>query len=274
VSSNVPYYVFAGMVVTAVVFFVLWATKIRTYISPASDDADAKTSWIQLLIVGLGAIGGAGSLIAAFLALSNAQAVEAQRAEASLLQDYLKQAQSMIVEHKDTLKYDAYDPNNSEPQVNEQLRAQTLAVLGAIKTPERKRQVLRYLYDSNLIKYDPYQPTTAVDLWNADLERANLSYYPIRYANLNHAVLQWAKLDHANLYRTYLYGASLAGANFNSAYLEGANLGYTDLTDADFSKADLPGADLQDASGITNEELEQQARSLKGAIMPDGSKHD
>ena len=28
------------------------------------------------------------------------------------------------------------------------------------------------------------------------------------------------------------------------------------------------------ATGITNEELEQQAKSLKGAIMPDGQKYE
>ena len=37
--------------------------------------------------------------------------------------------------------------------------------------------------------------------------------------------------------------------------------------------ADLREANLQYAKGITIEELEQQAQSLKGATMLDGSKH-
>ena len=40
------------------------------------------------------------------------------------------------------------------------------------------------------------------------------------------------------------------------------------------SGADLRNANLSDASGITNEELEQQASSLKGATMPNGQKYE
>jgi uncharacterized protein YjbI with pentapeptide repeats len=36
----------------------------------------------------------------------------------------------------------------------------------------------------------------------------------------------------------------------------------------------LSGADLEEAKGIPNEELEQQAASLKGATMPDGQKYE
>jgi hypothetical protein len=35
----------------------------------------------------------------------------------------------------------------------------------------------------------------------------------------------------------------------------------------------LDNADLRGATGITNEELERQAESLEGTVMPDGSKH-
>jgi hypothetical protein len=48
----------------------------------------------------------------------------------------------------------------------------------------------------------------------------------------------------------------------------------TDLSGADLSRADLSEADLGGAKGITNEQLEQQARSLKGATMPDGQKYE
>jgi hypothetical protein len=39
------------------------------------------------------------------------------------------------------------------------------------------------------------------------------------------------------------------------------------------SWANLNGANLSGTKGITNEQLEQQAETLEGAIMPDGSKH-
>jgi uncharacterized protein YjbI with pentapeptide repeats len=49
----------------------------------------------------------------------------------------------------------------------------------------------------------------------------------------------------------------------SGAYLRGVNL----------SGADLGGVNLSGATGITTEKLEKNAKSLKGAIMPNGSKH-
>jgi uncharacterized protein YjbI with pentapeptide repeats len=65
-----------------------------------------------------------------------------------------------------------------------------------------------------------------------------------------------------------LVSTDLSGANLRSLALSRA-----DLSGAILSGAILRGADLSGAAGITNEELEQKAFSLEGAIMPDGSKH-
>jgi hypothetical protein len=46
------------------------------------------------------------------------------------------------------------------------------------------------------------------------------------------------------------------------------------LTGADLSGADLSDADLTEAIGISGEELELGANSLKGATMPDGQKYE
>jgi uncharacterized protein YjbI with pentapeptide repeats len=51
----------------------------------------------------------------------------------------------------------------------------------------------------------------------------------------------------------------LRGADLEDTFLEGANL----------SEASLEGA-----TGITVEELEEQAASLEGTTMPDGTEHD
>jgi uncharacterized protein YjbI with pentapeptide repeats len=51
--------------------------------------------------------------------------------------------------------------------------------------------------------------------------------------------------------------------------LSGADLRKTELEDANLSGADLSGADLSGAKGVTEEQL-AQAKSLKGATMPDG----
>src|SRR5215204_6231891 len=77
-------------------------------------------------------------------------------------------------------------------------------------------------------------------------------------------------------------GADLQETNLSKAVLSGARLGpppreedgEPNPTPADQSGADLSGANLSDAQGITNEELEQQSSSLKGAIMPNGQKYE
>ena len=46
------------------------------------------------------------------------------------------------------------------------------------------------------------------------------------------------------------------------------------LSDAELYGASMRGTDLKGVTGITREELEQQAESLAGATMPDGTMHD
>jgi hypothetical protein len=140
------------------------------------------------------------------------------------------------------------------------------------------------------------------NLYGADLEGSNLNLADLRGANLASADLSGADLTDANLLPydeknsttwnkhnlekrstlnngdsfsrkglkvrkgltvTNLSGATLREAQFCNAWLGGVNL----------SGADLEGADLEGAKGITTEELVEQAKSLKGATMPDGSKH-
>jgi len=45
------------------------------------------------------------------------------------------------------------------------------------------------------------------------------------------------------------------------------------LTEVAVSAANLGGANLIDARGVTEEQLEEQAQTLEGATMPDGSEH-
>jgi uncharacterized protein YjbI with pentapeptide repeats len=77
----------------------------------------------------------------------------------------------------------------------------------------------------------------------------------------------------------YLIYANLEGAELSGADLRTSNLTGADLTDADLSSADLNGAckyiddSFTKTRLVSNEELEQQAASLEGATMPDGSKH-
>jgi hypothetical protein len=68
-------------------------------------------------------------------------------------------------------------------------------------------------------------------------------------ANLYRANLAGANLTRVNLYGACLTGADLSGANLYGACLTGANLAGANLYRADLTKADLDGANLTGANG-------------------------
>jgi uncharacterized protein YjbI with pentapeptide repeats len=130
-----------------------------------------------------------------------------------------------------------------------------------------------------------------VDLSKANLREASLVKADLSNANLNYANLREAILREVNLREAILHEANLSKTWLSEAFLGMADLSKADLSDAVLSKAalirvDLRNANLDDAylgeadlsfadlSGakITDEEL-AKAKSLKGAIMPDGSIH-
>jgi uncharacterized protein YjbI with pentapeptide repeats len=105
-------------------------------------------------------------------------------------------------------------------------RAQTLAVLEGLD-PDRKRILLQFLYESNLIKVDK----AIISLVGANLKWANL---------------QGAKLQGAFLKEAILKGANLQGADLQGAGLERAEL----------ERAWLQGANLRGTKGLTQEQLD------------------
>jgi uncharacterized protein YjbI with pentapeptide repeats len=121
---------------------------------------------------------------------------------------------------------------------------------------------------------------SGADLTGADLSRASLlkakllSEQGLKAANLSFAVLAFANLQLADLSGTNLWGTSLVSADLWSANLSGAYLLGTDLSGAylfaaKLSGAHLDGANLTGATGWTEVQL-NQAKTLKGATMPDG----
>jgi hypothetical protein len=121
-------------------------------------------------------------------------------------------------------------------------RARTLTVLPRLDG-ERKGSVLQFLFESELI----YKEQTLLDKGGLIERRHNI----------------------VSLEQAYLRGAYLS-----EACLSEADLRWAILSEAYLSGADLSGADLIEAQGITNEELEQQAKSLEGATMPNGQKYE
>ena len=135
---------------------------------------------------------------------------------------------------------------------------------------------------------------SGADLSGADFMNANLSEAILLEANLSRADfleanLCNAHLNGADLSGTYLYKADLTRADFgeifyggaffsearriNSANLSKANLSGANLSGANLRGVDLSGADLTKVIAVSNEELERQAKSLKGATLPNGSIH-
>ena len=120
----------------------------------------------------------------------------------------------------------------------------------------------------------------------ADLSGANLSDAHLSDAHLNDADIgDGTSLFNADLSDADLSGATLTGgAHLNDAILSGTILSGADLSGADLRGANLRGADLREANlreanlngaqGVTEEELEEQAKTLEGATMPEGSIHD
>ena len=116
------------------------------------------------------------------------------------------------------------------------------------------------------------------NLTGTDLSRADLEEVKLRRANLTKANLSGADLERADLWSANLVEADLSRANLIGADLRYANLTGADLTNATLNSyshgANLKGANLKDVTGITVEQLEEQAESLQGATMPDGTKYD
>jgi uncharacterized protein YjbI with pentapeptide repeats len=127
-------------------------------------------------------------------------------------------------------------------------------------------------------------------LMDAFLQATKLNKASLTKAILIGAIMFGADLTEANLSGANLNRAKLTGANLNRARLIGANLtgadlGGTDLTGADLTGADLTGANLGPSENsayisrapasaiVTNKQL-AKVKSLKGTIMPDGTKHD
>jgi uncharacterized protein YjbI with pentapeptide repeats len=226
--------------------------------------------------------------------------IEEQRAQDAALQAYLDQMSQLMLER---------DLRSSKERSEESIlaRARTRTVLARLNS-RRKGSVVQFLYEADLInKNHPVVSLSDVRLSGADLSGANLSYADLSGvelidANLSDgADLSDADLSGANLRKADLGGANLSGADLGGAELQlavlsganllganlsgGANLSYADLSDAELidanlsdtylNQADLSGANLLGADlGVSEEELDEQAKTLEGATMTDGSMHD
>lgn len=211
---------------------------------------------------------------------ANQVAADDLRAQEERLQAYLEDMARLLID-EDLLS----SAEDAEPRFL--ARARTLAVLREAGD-DQKQVIVSFLAESGLAgSRNGAVPVVSLANTNlagadlhtvdymegADLTEADLSNTWVPQ-ELNGAILTGAELDGADLPEGILRSAYLSGADLSNAILERADLTDANLTDADLTGADLTGADLTDVEGITAEELEEQAASLEGATMPDGTIHD
>jgi uncharacterized protein YjbI with pentapeptide repeats len=269
--------------------------------------------WLQLLIVpAILVVGGyllnsqqtARQLATEESRAENQLEAEEERAQQEALQQYNNEMRSLIFE-EDLLESQEGDP------VRELARARTLGVLDNLD-PDRKRIIVQFLRQTSLLSSydDTIVDLSGADLTEAylrearlvntnlgvqgpltphvertDLSGANLSGAILLGANLQAAILEGADLSGALVGSTdpnlpwHPENADFEGADLSDADLSGAELVAVDLREANLDGANLEDADLSEANlegatGVTVEELEEQAASLEGATMPDGTEHD
>jgi uncharacterized protein YjbI with pentapeptide repeats len=151
--------------------------------------------------------------------------------------------------------------SDADSEVLRLARARTLAIV-ANSDAEGNKSVTRFLTELDLVKgSDSVRLLSQSHLQGADLDGAFLPS-----ADLNTSLLRDADLGGA-----MLISANLSGAILTNADLRGANLAYANLEGAVLEGAELSGANLTNAA-LTDEQLDA-SKSLKGATMPDGSKH-
>jgi len=225
----------------------------------AQDVRHAKTlwDWLSLLIIPL--VLAVGGLAFSFAQDARQQETEEQRAQDAALQAYLDEIGQLLLDKK-------LQPENLDDEARTLARARTLTILERLKPdaretasptgplrpgPDRKRSVLQFLYESNLINKE----NVVVDLSGANLGDANLRTIDLSSASLRgstlagatlfNADLKYADLQDSTLVEADLRGAYLTEANLTHANLRDAQLGNTRLIDADLTAADLSGANLQ-----------------------------
>jgi Pentapeptide repeats (8 copies) len=201
-----------------------------------------------------------------------------QRAQDEALQAYLDQMSQLMLERK-LLEAEPGDPVHTLAQ------ARTSTVILRLDA-EHNESVIRFLSDSGLAGSDESSVSLLrrivlenatlrlVDLRSIDLSDASLIEADLSDADLRGSTLRDANLIRVNLTGALADGADLSGADLQGADLRGLTLRSANLGGANLSGARLTGAVLSGAEGITNEQLEQQAASLKGAYMPNGQTYE
>lgn len=262
-------------------------TGLGPYVAPphtaSSDFQRSKTlwDWMQLLIIPL-----ALAVIAILFNRSerkNEQRIASDNQQEAALQAYFDKM-SELLQHEHL----GESPPPREAVVI--ARARTATVL-RILNPSRCASIIQFLSQVGVLKLRVENSAKSsfdwplkneyslagINLPETNFNRVDLSMIHLEGANLYRAFLREANLEGTDLSRANLQRANLSHANLQKANLSGANLQGARLFGADLQGANLVGTDLEKANlfhaKISRQEQLEKAKSLKGAIMPDRSKH-
>jgi hypothetical protein len=148
------------------------------------------------------------------------------------------QAALARISHQTSAKQDERQAKQQAQDTRTVARAQTLTVLQALD-PKRKRIVVQFLYEAELIYREPIVRLSGADLRGADL----------RETHLRGADLWRVDLRGADLWRADLREATLCEADLRGAFLKEVNV----------RDVDLGGADLRDTHDLTKNQVEAAA---------------
>jgi hypothetical protein len=210
--------------------------------------------------------------------------MEQQRAkvEQDIASDNQREAalQAYIDKMTELLLHEGLRKSSEDAEVRRIATLQKLTALPRLDG-KRKGSVLLFLHEAGLIEEsNPIIMFGAAGLHGADLRGCDLS--GISGASLYGGFISYATLDGANFTGVHLRGICFVGGSLCNAQFIGTDLRDSQFFEIDLSGADLTGADLTNASLIavnligtivTDKQL-NKAKSLKGATMPDGTKHD
>jgi len=226
--------------------------------------------WMELLIVPFVLAGGA-----IFLNRSEHKTereIATDRQQEAALQAYLDRMAELL------LRENLLTTDNEAVRLVAQTR--TLTVLRGLDGL-RKRNVLQFLRDAKLIGAmvkSPVFTLKGADLSNADLREANLESVNLEEVNLQHADLRGVGLYETNFTKADLRFANLQNAELSKSFfiktdLSNANMRNVFFRDTNVTDAILQFADLRGATVLPPQTLEF-VKTLKGATMPDGTKHE
>jgi uncharacterized protein YjbI with pentapeptide repeats len=236
--------------------------------------------WLQLLIVPVMLAIGLFWLNQLQKGREERTTEERAKVEREIASDNQREAalKEYIDKMSELLLHENLRKSEPEDEVRKIARVRTLTVLPRLDR-RRKGSVLQFLHESGLIDKDKcIIDLSGADLRDTDLRDADLGGASLNKANLcgailNDTILINTDLNEANLSRASLVSAALSMANLYRADMSNADLRDAALEEVNLYAAKLEEANLTEAIDITVEKLENEAKSLKGATMPDGSIH-